>query len=67
MLRTFLLAVVLAMAACLLSAADLVQEGDRWWSHIQVLAADAVLLTGRASVMLKAPDVNQGFLISSTV
>lgn len=31
---------LLAMLPGLLWAADLVQEGDRWWSHIQVLAAD---------------------------
>jgi len=31
---------ILAMAATLLPAADLVKEGDRWWSHIQVLADD---------------------------
>ena len=28
------------MAATLLPAADLVKEGNRWWSHIQVLADD---------------------------
>src|SRR4051812_8970884 len=31
---------LLAAAAALLPAADLVKEGDRWWSHIQVLADD---------------------------
>src|ERR1700735_4491492 len=36
---------LLAMAATLIPAADLVKadlakEGDRWWSHIQVLADD---------------------------
>src|SRR5438874_12550334 len=28
------------LTACALSAADLNKEGDRWWSHIQVLADD---------------------------
>jgi hypothetical protein len=31
---------MLALAATLLPAADLIKEGDRWWSHIQVLADD---------------------------
>jgi Zn-dependent M28 family amino/carboxypeptidase len=35
-----LLVPVLALAAPLVPAADLVQGGDRWWSHIQVLAGD---------------------------
>ena len=35
-----LLVPLLVMAASLVPAADLVQEGDRWWSHIQVLAGD---------------------------
>jgi Zn-dependent M28 family amino/carboxypeptidase len=38
-MRPFLM---LAMAASLLSAADFVHEGDRWWSHIQVLASDSM-------------------------
>src|SRR5437016_12462783 len=28
------------LTACALPAADLNKEGDRWWSHIQVLADD---------------------------
>ena len=32
--------VIFMMAAALLPAADLTKEGDRWWSHIQVLADD---------------------------
>src|SRR5258706_9184667 len=28
------------LTACTLPAADLNKEGDRWWSHIQVLADD---------------------------
>ena len=28
------------LLACTLFAADLAQEGDRWWSHIKVLADD---------------------------
>ena len=28
------------LLACTLLAADLAQEGQRWWSHIQVLADD---------------------------
>src|SRR5437762_3338860 len=31
---------VVAVIASLLPAADLVNEGNRWWSHIQVLADD---------------------------
>jgi len=31
---------MLAISATLVPAADLVKEGDRWWSHIQVLADD---------------------------
>ena len=32
--------VLLTLTTLLARGADLVQEGDRWWSHIQVLAAD---------------------------
>ena len=31
---------MLAISATLVPAADLVKEGDRWWSHIKVLADD---------------------------
>jgi len=34
--------VSLALAGTLLYAADLDREGRRWWSHVQVLAADSM-------------------------
>src|SRR6202451_4575761 len=37
-MRSIVLA--LASATLLLAAADVAQEGARWWSHIQVLADD---------------------------